>query len=96
MDSSYIVITATEAETISDAFDLSGEAKIISYGLVEDETVTLLEEEPGGTYVPAINLRGLKVQLNASQPSQIIVGYGSYKLEKSVTAAEVAAAVISA
>lgn len=96
MDSSYIVITATEAETTSDAFDLSGEAKIISYGLVKDETVTLLEEEPGGTYVPAINLRGLKVQLNASQPSQIIVGYGSYKISKSVTAAEVAAAVITA
>ena len=96
MDSSYIVITATEAETTSVAFDLSGEAKIISYGLVEDETVTLLEEEPGGTYVPAINVRGLKLQLTASQPSQIIVGYGSYKLVKSVTDAEVAAAVISA
>ena len=96
MDSSYIVINATEAEAISDAFDLSGEAKIISYGLARDETVTLLEEEPGGTYVPAINLRGLKVQLNASQPSQIIVGYGSYKISKSVTAAEVAAAVITA
>lgn len=96
MDSSYIVITATEAETTSVAFDLSGEAKIISYGLVEDETVTLLEEEPGGTYVPAINLRGLKVQLTASQPSQVIVGYGSYKLVKSVTDAEVAAAVITA
>ena len=96
MDSSYIVITATKAVTSSDAFDLSGEAKIISYGLAKDETVTLLEEEPGGTYVPAINLRGLKVQLNASQPSQIIVGYGSYKLSKSATAAEVAAAVISA
>ena len=96
MDSSYIVITATQAVTSSDAFDLSGEAKIISYGLARDETVTLLEEEPGGTYVPAINLRGLKVQLNASQPSQIIVGYGSYKLEKTATDAEVAAAVITA
>ena len=96
MDSSYIVITATQAVTSSDAFDLSGEAKIISYGLAGDETVTLLEEEPGGTYVPAINLRGLKVQLNASQHSQIIVGYGSYKLEKTATAAEVAAAVITA
>ncbi len=96
MDSSYIVITATQAVTLSDAFDLSGEAKIISYGLVGDETVTLLEEEPGGTYVPAINLRGLKVQLTASQPSQVIVGYGSYKLVKSVTDAEVAAAVITA
>lgn len=96
MDSSYIVITATEAATVSDAFDLSGEAKIISYGLAGDETVTLLEEEPGGTYVPAINLRGLKVQLSASQPSQIIVGYGSYKLEKSATDAEVAVAVITA
>lgn len=96
MDSSYIVITAAEAATVSDAFDLSGEAKIISYGLAGDETVTLLEEEPGGTYVPAINVRGLKVQLTASQPSQIIVGYGSYKLSKSTTAAEVAAAVISA
>ena len=94
MDLSYIVITAAEAAAVSDAFDLSGEAKIISYGLVEDETVTLLEEEPGGTYVPVINLRGLKVQLSASQPSQIIVGYGSYKLSKSVTAAEVAVAVL--
>ncbi len=96
MDLSYIVITAAEAAAVSDAFDLSGEAKIISYGLAGDETVTLLEEEPGGTYVPAINLRGLKVQLTSSQPSQIIVGYGSYKLEKTVTAAEVAAAVITA
>lgn len=96
MDSSYIVITATDAETTSDAFSLSGEAKIISYGLAGDETVTLLEEEPGGTYVPAINLRGLKVQLTSSQPSQIIIGYGSYKLQKTVTAAEVAAAVITA
>ena len=94
MDSSYIVITATQAVTSSDAFDLSGEAKIISYGLAGDETVTLLEEEPGGTYVPAINVRGLKLQLTASQPSQIIVGYGSYKLEKTVTAAEVAVAVL--
>ena len=94
MDSSYIVIPAAEAATVSDAFDLSGEAKIISHGLAGDETVTLLEEEPGGTYVPAINLRGLKVQLNASQPSQIIVGYGSYKLSKSVTAAEVTVAVL--
>ena len=96
MDSSYIVITAAEAATTSDAFDLSGEAKIISYGLAGDETVTLLEEEPGGTYVPAIYLRGLKVQLTSSQPSQIIVGYGSYKLSKSVTDAEVAVAVITA
>lgn len=96
MDSSYIVITATEAAATSAAFNLLGEAKIISHGLAGGEIVTLLEEEPGGTYVPAVNLRGLKVQLSASQPSQIIVGYGSYKLEKTATLAEVAVAVITA
>lgn len=94
MDSSNIVIVAATAATTSNAFNLSGEAKIISYGLAGGETVTLLEEEPGGTYVPAINIRGLKVQLTVSQPSQIIAGYGSYKLEKSVTSAAVAVAVL--
>ena len=59
MDLSYIVITAAEAAAVSDAFDLSGEAKIISYGLAGDETVTLLEEEPGGTYVPAIDRKSV-------------------------------------
>lgn len=94
MDSSYIVIVADTAATVSIAFDLAGEAKIIAHGLAKDETVTLLEEEPGGTYVPAVNREGIGVQLNARQPSQIIVGYGSYKLSKSATIGAVPVAVI--
>lgn len=96
MDFSYIVIAAATSATVSTAFDLAGEAKIIASGLAGDETVTLLEEEPGGTYVPAVNRDGIGVQLSVKQPSQIIVGYGSYKLSKSVTVAEVAVAVITA
>lgn len=95
MDSSYKVITAQTAATTSAAFDLSGEAKIITFGLGSTEYVTLLEEEPGGTYVPAVNANGVGVQLTSKQPSQIIVGYGSYKLSKTVTNSAVTVAVLS-
>lgn len=95
MDSSYIKIAAATAVTTSSAFDLFGEGKIIAGGLVGDEYVKLLEETPSGTYVDAINDKGLGVTLTATQPSRIIVGYGSYKLYKSLTSTAVAVAAIS-
>lgn len=96
MDSSNIVISAQTAAATSDAFTLAGEAKIITSGLADGEYVVLLEEEPGGTYVNAVNNGGVGVFLTHKQPSQIVVGYGSYKLSKTVTGAEVAVAVITA
>lgn len=95
MDAGYIKITAVTAATTSDAFTLSGEAKLIAFSLSGDEYVTLLEEEPGGTYITAINKDGLSVQLTEKQPSQIVVGYGSYKLYKTLTSSAVAVAAIS-
>lgn len=96
MDPTYIVITAKQAEEISTAFTLAGECKIIANSLTGSESVTLLEEDPSGNYVPAVNENGIGVVLNVKQPSQIVVGYGSYKLSKTVTGAEVAVAVITA
>lgn len=95
MDIGYIKIAANTDAVTSDAFTLSGEAKIVAYPLAGDEYVVLLEEEPGGTYISAINKDGLSVQLTARQPSQIIVGYGSYKLYKTATATAAAVAAIS-
>jgi len=96
MDAGNIVVAANVAAATSAAFELSGETKIIAYPLAvgNAEYVQLLEEEPGGTYVPVVNKDGVGVFLTNSQPSQIIVGYGSYKLSKTATASAVAAAVI--
>lgn len=95
MDAANIVIEAGTAEATSDAFELAGEGKIITRGLLDEEYVQLLEEEPGGTYVSAVNKDGLGVFLTSKQPSQIVVGYGSYKLYKTATEAAVAAAVLT-
>ena len=95
MDAGSILIAAQLIPAVSAAFTISGEVKIITYGLAAGEYVVLLEEEPGGTYVPAVNANGVGVQLTTKQSSQIIVGYGSYKLQKTATVNAVAVAVLS-
>lgn len=95
MDSNFIVISATQSATTSEAFDLSGECKLIADSLVDSECVTLLEERPNGDYEPAHNKSGTGVVLSSKQPSVIVVGYGSYKLQKTVTDGSVAVAVVS-
>lgn len=95
MDAANIVITADTAAATSAAFTLAGEAKIIADTLIEDEYVILLEERPDGTYKPAVDRAGIGVLLNSKQPSQLIAGYGSYKLYKSITTSNCAAAVLT-
>ena len=95
MDVANIVITAGTAAATSAAFTLAGEAKIIAGPLVDDEYVILQEEYPDGTYKDAIDKAGIGVVLNSKQPSQLIAGYGSYKLYKSITAGNCAAAVLT-
>lgn len=95
MDVANIVITAGTAAATSAAFTLAGEAKIIAGPLADDEYVILKEEYPDGTYRDAIDKGGIGVVLNSKQPSQIIAGYGSYKLYKSVTADNCAVAILT-
>ena len=95
MDVANIVITAGTAAATSAAFTLAGEAKIIAGPLVEDEYVILQEEYPDGTYKDAVDKAGTGVVLNSKQPSQIVAGYGSYKLYKSITTSNCAAAVLT-
>ena len=95
MDAANIVITAGTAAATSAAFTLAGEAKIIAYPLVGDEYVILQEEYPDGTYKDAIDKAGIGVVLNSKQPSQLIAGYGSYKLYKSATTDNCAVAVLT-
>ncbi len=94
MDVANIVITAGTAAATSAAFTLAGEAKIIAGPLVEDEYVILQEEYPDGTYKDAVDKAGTGVVLNSKQPSQLITGYGYYKLFKSATSSAVAVAAI--
>lgn len=95
MDVANIVITAGTAAATSAAFTLAGEAKIIAGPLVEDEYVILQEEYPDGTYKDAVDKAGTGVVLNSKQPSQIVAGYGSYKLYKSITTGSCAVAVLT-
>ena len=95
MDAGYIKITAKTAADTSDAFTMSGPGKIIANGLAGSEYVKLLEEYPDGTYSAAVDKDGIGVVLTVKQPSQNVEGYGSYKLYKTATAAEVAVAYIS-
>lgn len=95
MDAANIVIAAGTAAATSAAFTLAGEAKIIAYPLVDDEYVILQEEFPDDTYRDAVDKEGIGVVLSSRQPSQIIAGYGSYKLYKSVTAGNCAVAVLT-
>ena len=94
MDLGYIQITGTVVEQTSETFELSGDCKIIADTLVDDEYVILLEERPNGTYKPAVDKAGIGVVLNSKQPSQLITGYGYYKLFKSATSSAVAVAAI--
>lgn len=95
MDAANIKIAANTAAVTSDAFDLFGESKIIAFELEGDEYAKLLEEEPGGTYIPVIDKAGVGILVTAQQPSVIITGYGSYKLYKTATTNAVAVAVLS-
>lgn len=95
MDVANIVITAGTAAATSAAFTLAGEAKIIAGPLVEDEYVILKEEYPDGTYRDAVDKLGIGVVLNSKQPSQIIAGYGSYKLYKTATVGNCAVAILT-
>ena len=83
------LIAAGTAAATSDAFAMSGQAKIIAK-LAQGETVILLEEYPDTNYYPVINEKGVLVQLSHDQPSQLFTGYGNYKVTKSITAAAVA------
>ena len=95
MDSGYIKITAQTTEATSDAFTISGPGKLIANDLASDEYVKLLEEHPDGTYKDAVDKDGVGVVLTVKQPSQNVEGYGSYKLYKTITTADVAVAYIS-
>lgn len=95
MDSSYIKLSATTAASTSAAFTIAGECKLIANNLTGSESVKLLEEDPAGNYVLAVDKDGVGVMLTGKQPSQIMAGYGSYKVQKSATIASVAVAVVS-
>lgn len=95
MDSSYIHITNVTAATTSAAFDVFGESKLIASGLAGDEYAVLMEEGPDGVYRPVINNSGLSVQVTVKQPSQVFVGYGSYKVYKTLTASAASVAVVA-
>lgn len=95
MDSGYIKITAKTAADTSDAFEMTGAGKVIAIGLIGDEYVKLLEEYPDGVYRDAVDKQGVGVILTVTQPSQIVEGYGSYKLYKTATDSEASAAYIA-
>lgn len=80
------VIAATAEATTSDAFAMAGEGKLIGT-FVGEEYAKLLEEHPDGVYRDAINDKGVGILITATQPSRIFVGYGNYKVYKTVTAA---------
>ncbi len=84
-----LLASQTTAAT-SNAFTMAGEGKIIADPLGAAEYISLLEASPDGTYRPVINQEGVAVQLTQKQQSQIFVGYGSYKVAKTVTADAVA------
>ena len=83
------LITAATAATTSAAFALAGEAKIISDPLGTGESVKLQEELPNGTYVDVVDDKGVGVVLFPGQLSRVVVGYGNYKVVKTVTASNV-------
>ena len=83
------LIAAVTTEATSTVFVMSGEGKIISDPLATGEYATLLEERPNGDYLPVPNDKGLGVVLRPGQESHVFVGYGNYKVYKSVTAAAV-------
>lgn len=83
------LIAATADADTSDAFAMAGEGKIIAL-LAEGEYVKVLEEEPGGTYIDAVNDKGVGIFITHKQPSRIFVGYGNYKVYKTATAAAIA------
>ena len=83
------LIAATASVATSDAFAMSGVGKIIAV-LADDEYVKVLEEEPGGTYIDAVNENGVGIVITSKQPSRLFAGYGNYKVYKSLTASAVA------
>ena len=83
------IIASNTAAATSAAFAVAGEAKIIADPLATGEYVSLLEEYPDGTYRPVVNKQGVGIHLTTTQPSQIFVGYGNYKVYKTVTASAV-------
>ena len=83
-----LLAAATNAAT-SNVFVMSGVGKIIAL-LADGEYVKVLEEEPGGTYIDAVNENGVGITITHQQPSRIFVGYGNYKVYKSPTAEAVA------
>lgn len=85
--------TAAVAAADCTAFELFGECKIIAK-LGDKEFVTLYEEYPDGTYLPAVNKDGVGIVLSQKQPSAIIAGYGNYKIAKTVTATAIDIGVV--
>lgn len=83
------LIAATTSAATSNVFVMSGVGKIIAL-LADGEYVKVLEEEPGGTYIDAVNENGVGIIITHQQPSRIFVGYGNYKVYKTVTAAAIA------
>lgn len=83
------LIAATASAATSLAFAMSGVGKIIAV-LADDEYVKVLEEEPGGTYIDAVNENGVGIVITSKQPSRLFAGYGNYKVYKSLTASAVA------
>lgn len=84
------LIAAATTEATSSVFVMAGEGKIVTDPLAKGEFVQLQEERPNGDYMPVVNENGIGVVLRPSQESYVFVGYGNYKVYKSVTGVAVA------
>lgn len=85
-----VVLTPGTAAATSAAFTVYGMTKIsCDETIVTGEKVALLEERPNGTFAQAKDTDGSAIFLVAGRTTFPFVACGTYKLEKSATAASV-------